>query len=169
MLVNLYTFVGLYDRALATAAHLLDKGSAFAAANGFSEADMLAWRLIGDMKPLAFQVMVMINFAQQWPARVAGLPVPEAISDGLNLTDLKAAIAEARVYLATLTADQFAGRDAVPLTHKLGEGMELTLPSGQWLSVFTTTNLNFHLSTAYGILRSQGVPLGKPDLFAGGL
>ena len=39
----------------------------------------------------------------------------------------------------------------------------------RWLAVFATTNLSFHLSTAYGILRARGVPLGKIDLFAGGL
>jgi len=47
--------------------------------------------------------------------------------------------------------------------------MKPTLPSGQWLTVFATTNLYFHLSTAYGILRAKGVPLGKVDLFATGL
>ena len=39
--------------------------------------------------------------------------------------------------------------------------MEPTLPSDEWLSVFATTNLFFHLSTAYGILRSKGVPIGS--------
>jgi hypothetical protein len=43
------------------------------------------------------------------------------------------------------------------------------LPAGQWLTVFATTNLHFHLSTAYGILRAHGVPIGKADLFARGL
>jgi hypothetical protein len=43
------------------------------------------------------------------------------------------------------------------------------LPPSQWISVFATTNIYFHLSTAYGILRSKGTPIGKIDLFAGGL
>ena len=47
--------------------------------------------------------------------------------------------------------------------------MEPTLPAEQWLTVFGTTNLFFHLSTAYGILRARGVPIGKVDLFAAGL
>ena len=51
----------------------------------------------------------------------------------------------------------------------LGTGMEPTLPSGQWLTGFATTNIYFHLSTVYGILRSKGVQIGKIDLFAGGL
>ena len=63
MTVNLYTFVDLLDRTLVTAAHLLDKGLEFGAANDVSEAELLEWRLIGDMNPLAFQLRVVVNFA----------------------------------------------------------------------------------------------------------
>ncbi|WP_394762472.1 DUF1993 domain-containing protein [Phenylobacterium sp.] len=169
MTTNLFTFIGLYSRLLDTAASLLKKGDAFAKAQGVSEADMLGWRLIDDMAPLAFQIMVVCNFSRQWPARVAGLPVPEAIEADLSLAGFQTAIAEAKAYLATLTPKQFADRDDVPLTVEIGTGMTPTLPSAQWLTVFATTNLYFHLSTAYGILRSKGVPIGKPDMFAGGL
>lgn len=169
MTVNLHTFIGLYDHSLVAAAHLLDKGMEHAATQSVSERDMLNWRLIDDMHPLGFQVMVVVNFSCQWPARVAGVSAPEAIGADLDLAQLKDAIARARDFLATLTPDQFAGRDDVPLTYKIIDGFEPTLPSGQWLANFATTNIHFHLSTAYGILRAHGVPIGKADLFAGGL
>lgn len=82
------------------------------------------------------------------------------------MTDFHGAIAESRAYLTSLTPGHFEGRDDVPLTFRIGEGMEPTMPTGQWLTVFATTNLYFHLSTAYGILRSKGVPVGKVDMFA---
>jgi len=167
--VNLYTFLNLYDRALVAASHLLDKGLAHAAANGISERDMLGWRLIDDMQPLGFQLMVVASFSCQWAARVAGLPVPDRISPDLDAAGFRKAIAEAREYLAALKPEQFAGRDDVPLTVQITEGLEPTLPAGQWLSSFATTNIHFHLSTLYGILRAHGVPIGKADLFAGGL
>jgi len=169
MAVSLFTFVDLYDRVLASAAHILGKGVDHAKAIGVSETEMLGWRLIDDMQPLAFQLMVVCNFSQQWPARVAGLPVPEDVSADLDVAGFRAAIAASKAFLAALTPEQFAGRDDVPLTWTMGTGMTPTLPSGQWLTVFATTNLYFHLSTAYGILRSRGVPIGKADLFAGGL
>lgn len=169
MTVNLYTFVGLYDRALITAKHLLDKGIEHAADNGATETEVLNWRLIDDMKPLSFQLMVVVNFAGQWPARVADLPVPEAIGADLDAREFKGAIANARDFLAALRPEQFEGRDAVPLTFRISEQLEPTLPSGQWLTVFANTNLYFHLSIAYGILRAHGVTIGKTDLFAGGL
>jgi hypothetical protein len=169
MTVSLYTFVDLFARQLGTLEHLLAKGAEHAKASGVSEDDMLDWRLIEDMQPLRFQAMVVCNFSRQWPARVADLPVPADIGVDLDLAGFKAAIAEAKAYLADLTPDQFVGRDEVPLTYTLGTGMEPTLPSGQWLTVFATTNIYFHLSTAYGILRSKGVAIGKIDLFASGL
>jgi len=168
MTVCLFTFVELYSKGLGTLENLLTKGAAFAASKGVSEADMLDWRLVDDMHPLRFQANVVLNFARQWPARVAGLPVPADVADGLDLAGYKAAIADAKAYLAGLKAEQFDGRDQVPIKFNLGQ-FEPTLPAGQWLSSFATTNFYFHLSTAYGILRHKGVPIGKPDLFAGGL
>lgn len=168
MTVCLFTFVDLYSKGLGTLDHLLTKGAEFARSKGGSEADILDWRLIDDMNPLRFQAMVVINFAKQWPARAAGLSVPEAIAEDLDLAGFKAAIAEAKAYLASLKAEQFEGRDQAPITFNLGQ-FEPTLPAGQWLSSFATTNFYFHLSTAYGILRHKGVQIGKPDLFAGGL
>ena len=169
MTVSLYTFVDLFSRQLGTLDRLLDKGAAHAEANGVSEVQMLDWRLIEDMQPLRFQAMVVCNFARQWPARAAGLPLPADVSVDLDLAGFKAAIADAKAYLAGLKPEQFAGRDHVPLTVQIGTGMEPTLPASQWLTVFATTNLYFHLSTAYAILRAKGVPIGKVDLFASGL
>jgi hypothetical protein len=166
--VNLYSFVGIYSRGLDTLAHILAKGSAHTTATGVAEREMLDWRLIEDMFPLGRQAEVVCNFAQQWPARAAGLPVPASLESELPLSGLQAGIIEAKSYLQALKPEQFDGRDEVALTLNLGE-IEPTLPIGQWIVGFATTNFLFHLSTAYGILRSKGVPLSKPDLFAGRL
>ena len=168
MTVCLFTFVDLYSKGLTTLDSLLAKGAEFAASKGVSEADMLAWRLIDDMNPLSFQAMVVINFAKQWTARAAGLPVPENIAEDLDLAGYRVEIANAKAFLAGLKAEQFEGRDSAPVTFNLGM-MEPTLPAGQWLTGFATTNFYFHLSIAYAILRHKGVTLGKVDLFAGGL
>jgi uncharacterized protein len=163
MTVRIYTFVDLYTRALATADHLLTKGEERAEALGVGESEMLNWRLIEDMQSLGFQLMVVFNFAQLWPARVAGLDVP------LQLTGFRAAIASASDFLAGLHEEQFEGRDAVQLTFEIAPDMQPTMPAERWLTVFATTNIYFHLSTAYGILRARGAQLGKADLFPTGL
>lgn len=168
MAVSLFTFVNVYDRQLGTLDHLLTKGAEFAKAQGSPEEAFLDWALIDDMQPFRFQAMVVCNFSRQWPSRVAGLPLPEDFSADLDLAGFRAAIAQSKAYLAALTPDQFAGRDDLPLTVQIGTGMEPTLPAGQWLTVFASTNLYFHLSMAYAILRARGVQIGKVDLFAGG-
>jgi len=169
MSVSLHTFVDLYARALRTADHLLVTGAAFAREKGVSEADMLSWRLIDDMMPFGFQIMVVCNFARQLPERVAGLPVAPDVSADRDVAGFRAAIADALAALAAITPEKFAGRDDAPITFTIGTGMTPTMPASQWLTVFATTNLYFHLSTAYGILRARGAPIGKVDLFASGL
>ena len=163
MTVDLFTFVRMYDQQLVTVAHLLDKGEA---AGGEA---ILDWRLVEDMHPLRFQVRTVVNFARNWPARVVGQEPPAEIGDNLDLAGFRAALADARSLLATMTPEQFAARDDVPLTATLGNGLTPTLPSGQWLTGFATTNVYFHLSMVYAILRAKGVPIGKTDLFAAGL
>jgi len=170
MTTSLFTFVELYRRIVRSAAHVLRKGEAHVAAAGGSAAEMLAWRLIDDMQPLRFQVGVVCNFSKQWPARVAGLPLPDDIPEDLDLDGLYAALAAAEAFLDALRPGQFEGRDEIPLKIAIANGaFEPTLPAGRWLTVFATTNLFFHLSTAYDILRAKGVPLGKLDLFSDGL
>jgi hypothetical protein len=169
MAVSLYTFVDLYRRNLVTAGHLLDKGAAHAAGLGITEAEMLGWRLAEDMHPLGFQLGVVINFSQLWTSRIAGVPTPAAVPPTLDVAGFKTAMADAEAWLGQLTAEQFAGRDDVPLSFEIMPGMAPTMPASQWLTVFATTNISFHLTTAYAILRHHGVPLGKADMFASGL
>jgi len=165
MAANLFTFIELYRRIVHTGGHVLAKGAAFAESQGVSSDAMLDWRLIDDMQPLRFQISVLCNFTRQYAARVAGIAVPADVDVNMDLAGFQAALAATDDWLAALTPEQFAGRDDVPLTVTIGNGMEPTLPSGRWLTVFATTNLYFHLTTAYDILRSRGAPLGKIDMF----
>jgi hypothetical protein len=102
MTVSLFTFINLYSRQLTTAAHILAKGVEHAKATGVSEAQMLDWRLIDDMSPLSFQLMVVCNFTRLWPARVAGLPLPAEVTADRDVAGFQAAIADAKAYLAAL-------------------------------------------------------------------
>lgn len=168
MKVTLYSFVDLYSKGLETLAGILVKGAQHAARLGTAEHEMLDWRLADDMFPLRRQAQIVRDFAWQWPARAAGLDLPASMDGDTSLPDLITAVREAQAYLRQLDAGQFEDRDEVPLTMDIGQ-MQPTLPIGQWVSGFATTNFYFHLSMAYAILRSKGVPLGKRDLFAAGL
>lgn len=169
MAVSLFTFVDLYRRHMVAAAHLLDRGAEHAAGLGITEAQMLGWRLADDMHPLGFQIAVVVNFPRTWTARVAGIEPPEAVSADLDVAGFKAALTEAIAWMEQLKSEQFEGRDDVPLTFEIMPGMAPTFSAGHWLSVFATTNVYFHITAAYAILRANGVPLGKRDIFAAGL
>ena len=169
MTTTLFTFVDLFRRQLDTTAHLLTKGSAFAAEQGISEADMLGWRLADDMHPLAFQAMVVINFSQSWIARAIDVAIPEPVTADLDVAGYQAAIVAAKAWLAALTPEHFDGREDVMITAQLGATMEPTLSAKQWITVFATTNVAFHTNMVYAILRMKGVPLGKLDVFPTGL
>lgn len=170
MTVTLHSFLDIYTRAIDTASHLIAKGEAFAAERGIAEAEMLGWRLADDMHPLAFQISVVANFSASWSARATDLPVPDGIAwADADLAGLKAALAASRTFVAAITPEQTAGRDDVPLTVKITDTIEPTLPVERWIASFATTNIQFHLSMIYAILRTNGVSLGKIDLFPTGL
>jgi hypothetical protein len=166
---SLYTFIDLFSRSVVAAKHLLAKGATHVAGLGVTEQEMLSWRLADDMHPLGFQLMVVANFSRTWPARVADLELPEAIAADLDVAGFNAGLDAALSYLRALTPEQFEGRDEAPLTFEIMPGMAPTLPAAQWLTVFAATNINFHVSMVYAILRANGVPLGKADMFAAGL
>ena len=168
MKVGLFSFVGLYSQGLSTLSNIMTKGAEYAAATGATEADLLEWKLAEDMFPLRRQAQIVCDFSKQWPARAAGLAVPQSMVGGNTLSELQAAIVDAQAWLSNLKPEQFEGRDDVSLSLDIGQ-LKPTLPIGQWVSGFATTNFYFHLSMAYAILRTKGVPLGKRDFFAGGL
>lgn len=170
MTVTLHSFIEMYVRAIDTATHLIGKAEAFAAERGIGEAEMLGWRLADDMHPLAFQIGVVANFSASWSARAAGLPVPEGIDwTKTDLAGLKAALAASRAFVSAITPEQTAGRDDLPLTVQITDTMQPTLPTDRWIASFATTNIQFHLSMIYALLRANGVALGKIDLFPTGL
>ncbi|MEO7409800.1 MAG: DUF1993 domain-containing protein [Sphingomicrobium sp.] len=168
MTVTLFSFVEMYAKGLTTLQNLLQKGRSHAADKGIGEQEMLAWRLVDDMFPLWRQSQIVAIFGARWPTRAAGLGEIDEPSGEMDFDQLFALIAKSRASLAKLTAEQFDGKGSEPFSMDLGV-IKPDMPIEQWVTGFATTNFYFHLSMAYAILRQRGVPLGKPDLFAGGL
>ncbi|HEY7901569.1 MAG TPA: DUF1993 domain-containing protein [Caulobacteraceae bacterium] len=165
MATDLTSYIGVFDRLLAVTGHLLDKGAAHV---GDNPDQILDWRLVEDMQPARFQVMVACNFTRQWPARVAGLEAPADVGVDLDLAAFKAQVAEARAWLANFDREGLAKADEAEMTFTIGNGMSPTMSGGKWIEAFAAPNLYFHVSMLYAILRQHGVPLGKIDFFAGG-
>ena len=170
MSVSLATLIDRFAVQVTTARHLLRKGQDHVAQGGGDPAAMLGWRLADDMHPLSFQLSVVADFARQWAARAADVAVPDRTEwQSADVAALDAALADAEVMLASLDRAVIDARADVALTVQITDTMEPTLPVHRWISGFAATNIGFHLDMVYALLRANGVPLGKIDLFPKGL
>jgi len=165
MKVELYTAsVGVFVRGLDGLSAILRKGEAYAAANRLKESDILHARLFSDMFPLYRQVEIVCDFAGQVPARLSGLEVPPDLAGNTDFARLHTRISEKKQFLNGLSPSQFEGRDELSIDFPVGEE-SMTLPASQYLLNFAIQNYFFHFVTAYAILRTLGVELGKRDYF----
>lgn len=120
----------------------------------------LAARLAPDMFALTRQVQIATDHAKGAPSRLAGRSAPKYEDNEASFADLYARIDKTADYLATFEAADIDGSEERPIELKIG-GREISMPGMQYLLHFAMPNFYFHLTTAYDILRHNGVPLGK--------
>jgi hypothetical protein len=140
----------------------LDKAIAYAAAKKFDPTVLVNARLYPDMFPFVRQVMIATDFAKGASARLAGVEVPKFADDETTLEALKARIQKTLDFLAGLQPAQFDGAETRDVTIPL-RGEPTTFKGQAYLLHFAMPNFYFHATTAYAILRHNGVEIGKPD------
>lgn len=123
---------------------------------------ILQARLFPDMYHLTRQVQLVTDFAKSIGARLAGIPVPSFADDEKTIAELQARIAKTVDFLSKLKSGQFDQAAKRTITIKVG-GQDTNLAGSQYLASFAMPNFYFHLTTAYNILRHNGVELGKKD------
>jgi hypothetical protein len=123
---------------------------------------ILRARLCPDMYHLIRQVQLVTDFAKAIGARLARLPVPSFADEEKTFEELQARIAKTVAFLNTLKSEQFADAPKRTITIKVG-GQDTNLTGAQYLANYAMPNFYFHLTTAYNILRHNGVELGKKD------
>lgn len=141
---------------------ILDKIAASAKTRNIDPAVILGYRLAPDMLPLARQVMLVTDFAKACGARLAGEEVPSYEDTESTIKELKARIAKTTKFLKSLKRKQFEGAEAREVTTRFA-GKQITLDGQTYLLAYAMPNFFFHMTTAYGIARHCGVPLGKAD------
>ncbi|HZC17825.1 MAG TPA: DUF1993 domain-containing protein [Caulobacteraceae bacterium] len=156
-----------YRRGLLNLASFLDKAKAHAAAQGANLATYAEARLAPDMHPFTRQVQLACDAAKGGAARLAGVEAPGMPDTETTLPELKDRIARTIAFLDTIKKDQVDDREGATIELPLpGRTMSFTAPD--FLMQFSLANFLFHVTTAYALLRAQGVPLGKMDFLAGG-
>jgi hypothetical protein len=141
---------------------ILDKALAYAEEKKFDPAVLVSARLAPDMFPLSRQVQMASDHAKGCPARLAGVPVPSFEDTEKTIPELKARIAKTLDFIGTLTPGQIDGSEGRLVSLKAGP-RELSFKGQDYLVFFALPNFYFHVTTAYAILRHNGVPVGKLD------
>jgi hypothetical protein len=158
--------VPAFQRGLAALDAILDKAAAYAEERKIDPAVLTSARLAPDMHPLSRQVHLLSDTAKGACARLAGLPVPSFADTETTFPELKARIAKTLDFIATVKPEQIDGSEGRDISLRAGP-TELSFKGQDYLATFALPNFYFHVTTAYAILRHNGVPLGKRDYLAG--
>lgn len=163
MSISMYqTSVATFIRVLTNLSAVLAKGAAYAEAKKIDPAVLLGSRLYPDMFPLTRQVQIATDGAKGCAARLAGVEPPSYEDNESSFAELEARIRKTIDYLQTFKPQQIDGSEARAIAIKLRTGT-LNFEGLPYLLDFVLPNLYFHASTAYNILRHNGVELGKMD------
>ena len=141
---------------------ILDKAQARAEAMKFDPARLPNYRLYPNMFPMKRQVQIACDVAKGAIARLAGVEVPKHEDTEQTLAELKARIAKTVGFIETIKPAQVDGSEDKEIALRLG-GQDVKFKGLQYLLGFAHPNFYFHVTTAYNILRHNGVEIGKRD------
>ena len=151
-----------FTRSLKALDAILSKAEAHCAAKKIDPAVLCAGRLAPDMLPLTRQVLIACDHAKGAAARLAGAEVPSFADTETTFAELRARIARTLDVISGFKAADYEGAAARTITVKAGP-RELTFPAPVYLASYAVPNFYFHMTTAYDILRHNGVELGQAD------
>jgi hypothetical protein len=141
---------------------IFDKAIAHAEAKKIDPAALTTFRLYPDMLPLSRQVHIACDAAKNVVARLAGVEVPKHEDVEQTFPELKARIAKTIAFIRTIQPAQIDGTEDKDISLKIG-GRDMKFTGMQYLLGFALPNFYFHVTTAYNILRHNGVEIGKMD------
>ena len=159
--------VELFANALSNLAHVLAKGEASATARKIDPAVLLAARLAPDMLPLVRQVQIACDNSKGCVARLAGKEPQRFEDNEKSFEELGTRIARTIDYIKSFPASALEASEERDIKLPTGE-RTLEFKGLDYLQRWAIPNFFFHLTTAYDILRHNGVELGKRDFIAGG-
>lgn len=154
--------VPVFIRMLGNLAGILEKAAEHCAARKIDPAALIHFRLYPDMFDFARQVQVACDHARNGAARLAGVEAPELEKTEQSFAELIERVRKTIAYLETLRPEQFDGAETREVAIKRGE-TTLTHAGLDYLLNRVLPNFYFHVTTAYDILRHNGVELGKRD------
>ena len=169
MTISMYSAsVPVFQRMLRNLSHILDKAAAHAEAKKFDPSVLTRYRLAPDMLPFTRQILIACDAAKLGVARISGLEAPKFEDNETTFAELKARIQKTLDWLGTVPASALDGTEDKDITFPVGRDATRTMKGQAYLLTWAMPNFFFHITTAYGILRHNGVDLGKRDYLTGG-
>ena len=153
-------------RSLNNLSAIIDKAAAQCAARKIDESVLVNFRLAPDMLPFSRQIQIASDIVKGGAARLAGVEVPSYEDTEASFDDLKARIAKTVAFLQSFKPAQIDGTEDKAITLK-GRTGDRNFTGVDYLTNFVLPNLFFHITTAYAILRHNGIEIGKKDFLGG--
>ena len=165
--------ISIYDQLVPVFSQMLDaldkvlvKAEADAAARKIDLQVFFNERLAPDMLPLSRQVQIMSDQAKNGSSRLAGQEPPKWPDDEATFADLHKRIASTIAHLKAFKPEQFDGAETRAIELKFPNAT-LSFSGKDYFLKFVVPNFYFHYTTAYAVLRHNGVPIGKTDFLGG--
>lgn len=160
----MYTFaVPVFKQMLMALKAELEQASTHATAHAIEPDALLQARLYPDMFALAKQVQIAADFARGVSARLAGVEAPTQDGQEKSFADLGVLLAQTVGFLDGLNPSQFEGSEGREIILRPGTPKQKSLIGQTYLANYGLPQFFFHVTTAYAILRHNGVAIGKRD------
>ena len=167
MAISMYSAsVPVFTRMLGHLAAWLDKAEAHAQAKKFDTSVYLAARLAPDMLPFTKQIQIACDAAKFGVARLAGVEAPKFEDNETSFADLRERIRKTVAFVNSVPASAIDGTEDKDVTVPRRDG-NIVLKGEFYLKHYVQPNFYFHVTTAYALLRHNGVDLGKADYLNG--
>ena len=157
----------IFQTMLTNLSHLLAKAQTHAEAKKFDPSVLTQYRLAPDMLPFTRQVLIACDAAKLCVARLSDLEAPKFEDTETNLVELMSRIQKTLDWLKTVPASALDGTELKSITFPVGKDKTRTMTGEDYLKHWALPNVFFHVTTAYAILRHNGVDIGKADYLLG--
>lgn len=162
-MLTMYDFtIPPLKRTLTNLSQILKKGEAYAKAKEVDPTILVESRLFIDMYPLKRQIQIATDMSKGAAARLAGIEIPVYEDNETTFEDLQARLEKTIAFLDSVTPQQFEGSESKQVTITIRK-VDIQFTGLDYLQKWVLPNVYFHATTAYNILRHQGVDLGKSD------
>jgi hypothetical protein len=155
--------VPVFKQLLAALKAILAQADAHAVANSIEPDALLEARLYPNMFPLVKQVQTAADFARGISARLAGVDVPIYEGKEKSFADLDGLLAQTMGFLDSANPTNFEGSESIEIVLRPGTPKEKKLSGQVYLANYGLPQFFFHVTTAYAILRHNGLNIGKRD------